>query len=37
VKRSLIVECTLSEDAGEAARYGLNSPFRFMKFDFVLQ
>jgi catechol 1,2-dioxygenase len=37
VKRSLIVECTLSEDAAEAARYGLNSPFRFMKFDFVLQ
>jgi len=37
VKRSLIVECTLSEDAEEAARYGLNSPFRFMNFDFVLQ
>jgi hydroxyquinol 1,2-dioxygenase len=37
VKRSLIAECTLSEDAGEAARYGLNSPFCLMDFDFVMQ
>jgi hydroxyquinol 1,2-dioxygenase len=37
VKRSLIAECTLSDDAGEAARYGLNGPFCLMDFDFVMQ
>jgi catechol 1,2-dioxygenase len=37
VKRSLIAECTLNDDAGEAARYGLNMPFCLMNFDFVVQ
>jgi protocatechuate 3,4-dioxygenase beta subunit len=37
VKRSLISECTLTDDADEAARYGLNSPFCVMNFDFVVQ
>ncbi|HXL94072.1 MAG TPA: intradiol ring-cleavage dioxygenase [Streptosporangiaceae bacterium] len=37
VKRSLIAECTLTDDGDEAAHYGLNSPFCIMNFDFVVQ
>jgi hydroxyquinol 1,2-dioxygenase len=37
VKKSLIAECAVSDDAEEGARYGLNSPFCYMNFDFILQ
>jgi hydroxyquinol 1,2-dioxygenase len=37
VKKSLIAEFAFSDDPEEAARYGLDSPFCYMNFDFILQ
>ena len=36
VKKSLITDFTLTDDADLAARYGLNSPFFLTDFDFIL-
>jgi catechol 1,2-dioxygenase len=36
VKKSLIADFTLTDDADLAARYGLNGPFFLIDFDFIL-